>query len=273
MSINIKSNLGGTFTKIVLVVFLALVVGIPGSGSYYFNKEKSGQNELVSTVLDIELDQDDNFDPDEDIFPGETRSKDFVVHNLGEDGFPYKIRIDNISGDSDLCGVLEINLIFVDGSTGSGAVSLDTLDFDVSSIEGDDNYTMEVLLPEDADDVELGNSTCTFDLVAEMWIDDFSPGQAFFDTENFTNQISTGSFEVLSEPEESEESEEFEQPAEFGESVELENSLQPVGLMEVQGIGEAGPPQNIQEDQDEQETQEMWDEQDLPQYTESEQVE
>jgi hypothetical protein len=189
-----KRNL--THIKALFILLGILILGIPGSKSYFSNKETSKQNKLESTDLDIELAAEENFDPDQEISPGETQSKDFTVINLGQDGFPYKLRTDNISGDMDLCDVLEVNLIFHDESSSSGNTPLDTLDFSISAINGNDSYTLEVTLPAEEDDPELGNSSCSFDLAADIWIEDLNPGQAYYDTESFENHITTSSLKA-----------------------------------------------------------------------------
>ena len=194
------SNKSLAFKKVLFLVLVLLLLGIPASGSYFFNKELSNQNELESTTLDIELDPEDAFDPEEDISPGETQSRDFVVLNLGEDGFPYKIRTEDFSGDSDLCDALKASLTFHDESETSGTLDLDVLEFDVDSIENDDSFTLEITLPLDEDNPDLGSSTCIFNLVVDVWVDGLSPGQAYFDTESFENQITTGSFMTQIDP-------------------------------------------------------------------------
>jgi len=200
-----------TYIKIFFIVLVFLFIGIPTTGSYFINKELSSRNELASTVLDIELAPEANFDPDEDISSGDTQSRDFIVHNLGDDGFPYKIRLENITGDPDLCSALQADLIFHDGPGSSGAMSLDTLEFSVAAIEGDESFTLEITLPSDETDPNLGSSACTFALAADMWTDNLSPGQAYFDTEKFSNQITTGSFNGLQELQDIPESTESEQ--------------------------------------------------------------
>ncbi|MBU1931769.1 lamin tail domain-containing protein [Patescibacteria group bacterium] len=212
-----------TIGRIILKAsFLTLVVSLLAinfTGAEFFDAETALGNQLVTTTLDLGLRSDTADFLPEAILPGETATRSAFSANDGQLPFVYSQETTNLGGNNDLCQALNITVYYkwYDlggtlhtvwkysgplvgfnynlGGTDPDLINPNSHDYFSNGIYASNEHWFEykVNLPLNQDP-NLGNSTCSFDLLYKAWQIGGSYGTGFYDSEILSNTVNTGSW-------------------------------------------------------------------------------
>lgn len=190
---SLRKTLTRLLTKLTLLTLLALLPFVSVTQAFYSDTETSESNTFTAGSLDLGYTSPaDNFAPDT-LLPGDTANRSATVANLGILPFEYDQAYSYVSGSSDLCNALQLevrnasNIVVYDN-----LLSLLTLVGSSPMPSGNSTtFSFKVTLPTNASSA-LRNTSCTFDLVARAWQEGGSYGNGFDDIEALSNTISAG---------------------------------------------------------------------------------
>lgn len=142
-----------------------------------FNDAEDSQNNTwVAETLDAGLNSISNFNT---TTPSQVATSSLQIVNQGSADFKYKIRVENLSGDTDLCNNLNLDNLNV-ATTTLGSMASTTLDLTLS---------LQSSSP------SLQNKKCAFDLVATTWQANLTDNtQGFSDMETVSSAVVSGTW-------------------------------------------------------------------------------
>ncbi|MEK7150856.1 MAG: hypothetical protein AAB783_01520 [Patescibacteria group bacterium] len=190
-----------TFTLFTVLAVIFSLSSVGTTISYYQNIDKSTDNTLNSTILNLGVSASD-FAPSE-IGVGESTEKTATVANLGGIDFQYSVEANNFSEDAELCNNLDLVATLDGGEVFVGKLNTFTSPATTTHY----SWQFEISLPPD---VSVGNDSCNFDLVFKAWQTNIASYElsGYRDSETIQNAISsnatvekTSPLRLLSEPE------------------------------------------------------------------------
>ncbi|OGM75496.1 hypothetical protein A2382_00265 [Candidatus Woesebacteria bacterium RIFOXYB1_FULL_38_16] len=173
------------------VAFVLLGVSAKPTLAYIYDNEVSEENTFGSTSLDMTLTSEtSDFFPEEGLLPGVGVGRTVSVGNVGELPFYYRLEYEYVSGDSDFCNALTVNID--SGVTYSGPLTTNPhVIGPLFSASGSADFDYQITLPSDTDS-SLANKSCQFNIKAYAWQEGGGVGSGFWDVEVLLNDISSG---------------------------------------------------------------------------------
>ena len=178
---------------IALVLILGTVfLNIPITNAYFNDTENSMGNTFTAGTLDFHLNPSTDFTP-LPLGKGETTSTLIALVNDGSLSFQYTASITAVTGDSDLCNYLTLQVdlngdsVYSDSISGFSAAAGNYVDPSA--------WNFVVTLPSGADD-SLQDKTCNFKLTFSGWQEDLLPTQGFNATKQISVAISSGNWTI-----------------------------------------------------------------------------
>ena len=187
-----------TIQWIAGLVVAGLMVA-PGALAWFGDDETSADNLFGAAKLDLILLDLSNaviaglvFDED-DFEPDDTKAESLKVKNDGGIDLRYKGLFAKTSGDTALCDALDVEAQLDGGVVYTGPLSGFIVNPAGTLVPGASHtWDFEISLPDAA--ATLENKTCEFDWVFMGWQTTSDGSWGFTDTEEASNQISTGSW-------------------------------------------------------------------------------
>ena len=156
--------------------------------AYLSDTETSSGNIFSATNLDFSLDSPSDFSPE--VIPEQEATRNINVQNNGILDFQYKVKVENVNPDDDLCGHLDL-------ADDLSSTSQPLIGFvsDVANFPDKTNWLFTAELSDNT--ASLQGLVCNFELVFTGWQKDFpelTPG--FYDEERIASKITSGQWAV-----------------------------------------------------------------------------
>lgn len=207
-----------------LLLLLVVAAAMSVTSANVSDVESTEENTFRATTLDMSL-RSTAFDPATALEAGDETKRDVFVQNVGELLFKYSQAYQYLSGDTALCDALELKVDYqyynnsgvlqtinkYKGGLSSFTLNTSGSDADLNNpnslgfwanptfAENEQWFVYTVSLPSGADS-DLQNLTCSYNLVARAWQQDFAAyPQGFHDEEILGNTVASGEW-FLSAP-------------------------------------------------------------------------
>ena len=164
-----------------------------------FNDEETSENNSMETsTLDMEMrSPTEDFSPNVDLYLEDTAERTIEIENVRELGFLYSLEITGITGDTEFCEDLELEVYrdstkLFNGTLGHFFLNLGGSDnyYFLENTDGTHEYLFSITIP-DNDDPDLSDKSCDFDIEAVAWMENLGPYTGFWDEEVLSNSVST----------------------------------------------------------------------------------
>jgi len=182
------------FKSLIKILSILLIVGLNWGGlsaisstiAYFNDQEGYQSNAIVTATLDFHLTSASDFSPE--VTPTQTASRTISLVNDGSLGFRYQVRLEQFSGDLDLCNALDL-VANLDGGAVEYTGDLTAFSYDPGEFSDPESWQFTASLPSDAAR-SLENKTCNFKFIFEA----IQLGECvgFSDVEEIDNTITTG---------------------------------------------------------------------------------
>jgi len=203
----------------LVVSFLAII----STNAFLSDNEISIGNTFASATLDLEVSAKTTSFDVQNLLPGQSSSKQFIIKNNGNLPFIYNQTIANLSTTDGLCQELDLKVYYywydasdvlhkeLKSNKKLSAYFLNAMADDDDAqipnshpyqsnadyLANENWYVFEASLPTDADP-SLGNQTCSFDLITKARQIGGSYGSSFWDEESNNNSLTSDSWAKIS---------------------------------------------------------------------------